>query len=268
MVVAADAVRWQAILGSWQTDGVAIAGLTLEVVLAAAYLVAATRVSRRRRAWPWGSTVAFLAGLLVLVVALQSGLASYDDDVPWVHNLQHVLVMSVAPPLLALGAPVTLCLQALPTRDARRLVAVLHHHAVRGLCGRAAAVHLPLDYYGIMAVYLFTPAFALSRDNAAFHVGTHVVFLVCGLLFWVPIVGIDATGWRPAQRTRLLLVGVGIPVNAVIAAADGSWSLLIASETATLLGLALVVARHARVPVRTHSRSSRPVPAVTAATGP
>ena len=268
MVVAADAIHWQTVLGGWQTDAVAIAGLTLEAMLAATYVLAAMSVSRRRRPRPWGPTAAFLGGLFVLVVALQSGLASYDDTVPWVHNLQHVLVMSIAPPLLALGAPVTLCLQALPTRGARRLVAMLHHPAVRGLCGRSAALHLPLDYYGVMAIYLFTPAYALSRDNAAFHVGTHVVFLVCGLLFWVPIVGVDATGWRPAQRTRVLLVAAGIPINAVIAAADGSWSLLLASEAATVLGLALVALLPGRAPVNADLRQARRLAAVTVATGP
>jgi len=268
MVVAVDVIRWQTVLGGWQSDAVAIAGLTLEAALAATYVLAAMSVSRRRRPRPWAPTASFLAGLIVLVLALQSGLASYDDTVPWVHNLQHVLVMSVAPPLLALGAPVTLCLQALPTRDARRLVGVLHHPAARALCGRSAAVHLPLDYYGVMAIYLFTPAYALSRDNAAFHIGTHVVFFVCGLLFWVPIVGVDATGWRPAQRTRVLLVGAGFPINAVIAAADGRWSLLLASEAATVLGLALVATRHRRVPVKTEVRRARRLAGVTVATGP
>ena len=247
------------IVTAWQTDAVAIAGLVLELLIAAGYLVAVARARSRGRHRPPGSTAAFLAGLCVLAFALQSGFASYDDDVAWVHDLQHVLVMGVAPPLLALGAPVMLCLQVLPTRGARRLTAVLHHPVLRALCGRNASWHLPVDYYGVMVLYLFTPAHEWSARYPAFHVGTHVLFLVCGLLFWVPIIGQDPIGWRPSYRTRVALVAAGLPVNAVVAALAGSWSLFVVTEIATLLGLGLVVARRAYRVARFPTRSTGPL---------
>lgn len=238
-------------LAEWQTDAVSLAGLSFEVGLAAAYLLGAKRAGRRHRPWPASSTAAFLGGLAVMAVVLQSPFAAYDD-VYWVHVTQHVALMSVAPVLLALGAPVTLCLRALPTSTARRLVGVLHHRVVSGLCGRPAATHLPLDYYGLMFVYLLTPAYALSLHNAPFHIATHVLFLTCGLLFWVPLIGVDPTGWRPSAPARTRMVAAGVPVNAVLALAVGSWSLLAATELATIGGLLLVVAR-------AHRRAARPV---------
>src|SRR4051794_1626804 len=191
-----------------QTDPVALAGLVVELLLALGYLygVAVANTLHRRRSSI--ATAAFLGGLAVLAVALQSRLATYDDVV-WVHHLQHVLVMSIAPPLLALGAPVTLCLQVLSPRRARGLVALLHHPALRAVCGPRAAWHLPLDYYGVTALYLFTPAHGWSETSTFAHVAVHAVLLTCGLLFWVPIVGVDATGWRPSYRTRLWLAGAG-----------------------------------------------------------
>src|SRR4051812_14562749 len=100
---------------------VTVVGLAVEVALAGCYLYAAARAGRRHRPWPRATTVALLAGLGLLVVVLQSPLASYAETVVWVHDLQHAVLMSVAPVLLALGAPVTLSLQVLPTRTARRL---------------------------------------------------------------------------------------------------------------------------------------------------
>jgi len=268
LALAAVSVQPHAFITAWQTDAVAIAGLVLEVLIAGAYIAAVARARRRGRHRPVGSTAAFLAGLLVLVVALQSGFASYDDDVAWVHNVQHVLVMSIAPPLLALGAPVLLCLQVMPTKGARRLMAFLHHPAIRLLCGPKASMHVPFDYYAVMALYLLTPAHQWGARYAAVHVGTHVVFLVCGLLFWVPIVGLDATGWRPSYELRLAMVTAGVPVSAAIAAFDGSWSLFAASEMATLLGIGLVVARRGHCVVRSPRRRARPLVAATSMVRP
>src|SRR3954469_8499366 len=154
--------------------------LAAMVVIAVAYVAAAVIAVRRGRTHSPASTVAFLAGLAVLALAMRASWGAYDDGMPWVHATQHALVMGVAPALLALGAPVRLSLQVLPTRWARGVVGVLHVRPLRALCGPASAVHVPLDYYGVMALYLFTGWAGQSADNAAVHVGTHAVFLVCG----------------------------------------------------------------------------------------
>jgi len=214
--------------------------LAAMVVIAVAYVAAAVTAVRRGRTHSPASTVAFLAGLAVLAVAMRESWGAYDDGTPWVHDAQHALVMGVAPALLALGAPVRLSLQVLPTRWARRIVGVLHLRPLRALCGPAAAVHVPLDYYGVMAAYLFTSWAQHADDNAVVHVATHGIFLLCGLLFWVPVVGADVGGWRPDRRTSLRLVALGIPLYAGFALATSSLSLLVVNEAATVFGLALV----------------------------
>src|SRR5262245_54642168 len=74
------------------------------------YLMAVRSVDRahpdnpvpRRRVWAW------LAGLAVLLVALQSPIDRYDTTLFSVHMVQHLLLTMVAAPLLLLAAPVTL----------------------------------------------------------------------------------------------------------------------------------------------------------------
>lgn len=193
-----------------------IFGLALEATLAISYGWLAFRVSRNGRSWPPKRTAAFVSGNLVLVFSLQYGLAAYDETF-WVHVVQHVLLMAVAPALLVLGAPLLLVLRALRRDDGRRLVGVLQHRWLNWMNGPSAAVHLPLHYYGIMYVYLLTPAFALSQRSELFHEFTHLYSIGCGLMFWLPILGRHPSRWHPSRPTRVRMVLVGIPASLLLA---------------------------------------------------
>ena len=65
-----------------------------------------------------------------MIVAVQSGLAAYDDEVFAAHVVQHLLLMNFAPILFALSAPMTLALQASGRPTQQRLLKVLHHPVV------------------------------------------------------------------------------------------------------------------------------------------
>ena len=52
-----------------------------------------------------GRGAAFYAGLVVLALAVCSPIDAFADALFWVHMVQHVLLMMVAPPLLLLGRP-------------------------------------------------------------------------------------------------------------------------------------------------------------------
>ncbi len=194
-----------------------IAGLSFEAALVAAYLWLAFRVSRNGRSWPHSRTAAFIAGVLVLAFSLQSGFAAYDE-IFWVHVVQHLLLMSVAPALLTLGAPLMLLLRALRREGGRRLVVVLRHRWLNWMNGPTAALHLPLHYYGIMYLYLLTPAYSLSQRNELFHEFAHLYAIGCGLMFWLPILGRHPSRWHPSRQTKVSMVASGIPASLVLAA--------------------------------------------------
>ncbi len=219
-------VDWSRALTSWQTDGVALAGLALEITAAGLYGFGLWRLHQRGRRWPITRTSSFLLGLIALAAVLQSGFAGYDDDLLWVHMVQHLVIMMLAAPLLALGAPVRLSLAA-GSPGVRRFVGeLLHDPSLQKVQGHFASVLLPLDYFGSMAVLLLTPLYRLSEVNSAFHEFVHAYFLACGLLFWVSLLGADPAPWRPTYRVKLASVALGIPVYAAIAglmAAEGRW---------------------------------------------
>lgn len=181
------------------------AGPLLAVVLAG-YLLAASRVRRR---WPAARTAAFVGGAVVVAVALViDGRRSFAA-----HAIQHLMLGMAAPALFALGAPVTLALQAGGTTARRRLLRVLHSRPAAVLCHPLVAWAL---FGGSMLALYLTPLYRLSLDNALVHEALHVHFLVAGSLFFWPVLGVDPLPHRLPHGARLLMVFLTIPFHAVL----------------------------------------------------
>src|ERR1700745_3033212 len=66
--------------------------------------VAAMRRRPRDRRARWRAA-SFYAGLATIVVALEGPIDTYAARLFWVHMVQHVLLLTVAAPLIVLGAP-------------------------------------------------------------------------------------------------------------------------------------------------------------------
>src|SRR5262249_30175203 len=96
---------------NWQFAPIVTA---FSAVAAAPPLGGAPGVGRppRRRPCPLRRPVPFLLGLLVITLATQSGVGTYDDTLFWDHMIQPLMLIMIAPPLLVLGQPVTLLLHA------------------------------------------------------------------------------------------------------------------------------------------------------------
>src|SRR6202171_3803990 len=62
----------------------------------------------------------FMRGLLSLWAAVASPLAGLDHQLLTAHMVQHLLLMTVAAPLILLGAPAITLLQSVPQRFVRR----------------------------------------------------------------------------------------------------------------------------------------------------
>ena len=88
------------------------------VVLGGLYAAGVIRLQRRGDSWPWGRTAAWFAGLLVLGIALLTGVGTYSYVLFSMHMVQHMVLSMLVPILLVLGAPATLALRALPAGEA------------------------------------------------------------------------------------------------------------------------------------------------------
>jgi cytochrome c oxidase assembly factor CtaG len=201
------------VLTTWLLDPLPWAGVLLA---AAAYLMAVRRVNRAHPQAPvprW-RVAAWLSGLATILVALVSAVDVYAGDLLSVHMIQHLLLAMVAPPLLALGAPITLVLRIASPRVRHRLILpVLHSRGVR----RVAS---PLVAWPAFALAMwfthFSPLYNAALEDPTLHVAEHLIYLVSGLLYWWPVVGADPSPTRLGWGARLAYVGLQMPVNAAV----------------------------------------------------
>ena len=205
-------------LGRWQWAPV----VTVAVVLvAAAYLWGVVRVARRHpaRPWPKWRTGLFLGGLLIIVLATESGIGTYDDVLFWDHMIQHLLLIMVAPPLLVVGQPATLLLHA--SRNP------LHTWAKKTLRSRVmSAVTWPpfgaVLYLGTIVGTHLTSFMNLVLMNDTVHDGEHALYLAAGYLYFLPLLGREPIRWRVSYPSRIFLLFIAMPVDAFTGLVLGS----------------------------------------------
>jgi putative membrane protein len=139
---------------------------------------------------------AFYTGLLSIVIAVASPIDAYADELLWVHMLQHIILLTAAPPLILLGRPWPTMWRALPLHSRTVLargVAKSHLAApLRALAGPLAAWIL---FNGAIVVWHIPSAYDLTERNGAVHAVEHAMFFFFGLLFWARV--IDSGPLRP-----------------------------------------------------------------------
>lgn len=132
----------------------------------------------------------FLIGLLVIWVSVASPLAGLDHELLTAHMIQHLLLMTIAAPLIWLGTPIKPLLQGLPQRLVRALIAPLLRSSLAKHLGGALA-HPAVCWFGASATLVawHIPAvFMIGLRSEAWHAIEQASFLVTGLLFWWPVI--------------------------------------------------------------------------------
>ena len=165
----------------------------------------------RARTWAW------VAGVLAVLFALDSGIERYDTTLFWVHMVQHMLLTLVAPILLLYAGPITLLLRASSAETRRRWIfPLLHSRVVRFL---SFPVVSWLLFAAVMWASHFSPLFDAALENEWIHRLEHALFLGSALLFWWPVVGPDPSPWRMKPAAKVLYVGLQMPQNTFLALA-------------------------------------------------
>jgi len=138
---------------------------------------------------PWRAS-SFLLGLFLIWVAMASPLAALDEQLLTVHMIQHLLLMTLAAPLIWLGAPVMPLLRGLPRRLMQGVVGPLFRSPAVQRLGRAVAqpTFCWLAATAALIVWHVPAVFTLGLKSGAWHMVEHASFLVTGLLFWWPVI--------------------------------------------------------------------------------
>jgi len=130
-----------------------------------------------------------LAGLVVIWVAVGSPLATLDHEWLTAHMVQHLLLMSVAPPLIWVGAFVIAVRHGLPQFAIAVVRSLCRWPTVRGIGG--AIVHPAVCWCAAaltLTVWHVPAALTTAMHSNTWHLIQHASFLVSGLLFWWPVV--------------------------------------------------------------------------------
>jgi cytochrome c oxidase assembly factor CtaG/putative copper export protein len=194
--------------------------LFIVLVLAGAglYGAAVIRLHRENRAWPRSRTIAWFTGLLIMLIATCSGLARYSMVLTSAHIVQHLALTMLAPIMLLLGAPLTLALRTLrPRRDVpgrtppELLLAVVHSRAAKFLTHPLVALAVLIA--GLYGFY-YSPLFEASLWDHSLHSLMMLLFVIVGVLYLWPIVGLGTGPHRLAPVMRFALILAAIPIHA------------------------------------------------------
>ena len=150
------------------------AGLTL---VATAYAFRLMTLSREGRPVSTWRIVCFTSGLALIAIAFISPLGRIDDELVFVHMIQHLLMGDLGALLIVLGLTGPLLQPLL----ANRWLAWMRHLA-------HPLVALPLwaiDLY----IWHIPVLYQAATDHAAVHALQHSCFIGFGVLMWMPLVG-------------------------------------------------------------------------------
>lgn len=172
-------------LWSWPFEPVVLIGVEIAAVL---YVVGG--IGRRTELW---RDAAFWSALATILVALQSPLEILARQLFWIHMVQHLLLMVVAAPLLALASPWTRLWRALP-RGLRRGIArpAFKNPRLAPLRWFYRRLSNPTVIWVLAAANLWlwhVPAlYDLTLRNHLVHHLEHTLFLGLGIAFWAQLI--------------------------------------------------------------------------------
>ena len=216
------------LLFEYEADGLFLSLLVLAVAL---YIKGVVVLTRRGDKWPIGRTIAFAFGISAVDYAVNGGLGVYAQVAFSFHMISHMVLATLAPIGIVLGAPITLALRTLPigrTQEERGVrgfaIAILHSRYSRIVTHPVSA--LIIFEASLFALY-FTNLFnwLMSYHFGHFFMGLH--FLLSGILLFFVIIGVDPTPQKRPFILRIAILFVAISIHAFFSVALMSSSQLV-----------------------------------------
>lgn len=170
--------------------------------------------------------VSYIAGLFVIGFALMSPLDVLVQQLFFMHMIQHLLLIMVAPILLLLPNPMPFLLWGLPQSArlaaGRALNNVIHKESVIGRLLRK--VTGPVAVWFIMILFIVgwhdPNMYNAALRSELVHDLEHVTMFMAGMLFWWTVTGAGPRLHRNMSRpAKVIFVIAAIPPNMALGAA-------------------------------------------------
>jgi cytochrome c oxidase assembly factor CtaG len=188
--------------------------LIFAVILVAWHEIGLARLSRsdpehagKRRL----RSVAFYAGLAVVLLAVDSPVEYFADRYFFMHMLQHLLLMFAAPSLLVAGAPWQPLADAVPSRAAA--VVVKWSGPLRAAVDFLLRPWVTVVAFNVVMLFWHIPAaLDLAENNPAVKIWLlHSSYLLVGILFWLLFIPSPPLRMRmPPEGQAIALVATNV----------------------------------------------------------
>jgi cytochrome c oxidase assembly factor CtaG len=217
--VSAAATLWD-FLFAWELEPLILGPL---LAMGGLYLVGRRRLaglSHRGQPGESGRTWFFIAGYVSLLLALLSPIHTFSEELFFVHMVQHVVVMSVAAPLILLANPLQAMIWSLPPRGRLAVGNMLSAEArpLRAL----RLLTQPIVAWTLFVLNLWVwhqpPAYQAALESETVHYAQHLLFFLSAVLFWWPVIGPAPLRSRLPYPARMLYVFVTWLPNSVLGA--------------------------------------------------
>ena len=166
--------------------------------------------------YPRRRTVSFAAALLLVLLALQSGIERYDTTLFSIHMVQHLILLFPVPILLLQAGPVTLLLRVASPRWRARILAILQSRAV-------GVISHPLVGWTLLVAVMWgthlSTLFQAALEDPFLHNMEHSLYLGTALLFWAPIFSVDPIRHRLRGGSALAYLITQMPQNSFLGVA-------------------------------------------------
>ena len=156
-------------------------------------------------------SVAFYAGLAVVLLAVDSPVEYFADRYFFMHMLQHLLLMFAAPSLLVAGAPWQPLADAVPRRAAA--VVVKWSRPPRAAVDFLLRPWITVVAFNAVMLFWHIPAaLDLAENNPAVKIWLlHSSYLIVGILFWLLFIPSPPLRMRmPPEGQAIALVATNV----------------------------------------------------------
>lgn len=202
---------WHVLFTTWHPSP---AWDVLLLLLLAGYLTALRAAPRRTLGrLAWLRVTSFVLGLLVWLVAVDSAIETYSHNLFYAHMIQHLMLIMLVPALVIAGGPLRLTCAALPPRAGERLRRAL-------VSAPVALLTRPLVGFAIYTAIIvgthLTSFMNVMLTRMWLHQGEHVLYLLGGFVFFLPILGGEPIRWRPHHLQRIFLLLLAMAPDTIV----------------------------------------------------
>ena len=153
----------------------------------------------RRELFPEWRLYSFLLGMAMLWLAIGSPMDGFADALLSAHMVEHLILMSIVPPLMLLGYPAVPMLRGLPAPFVRTVFGPLLRSQALLKLGQSLTKPV-VAWLAMNAAYVLwhlPRAYDFALDNERVHDFEHICFLGTSILFWWPLI----QPWPAKQRS-------------------------------------------------------------------